>query len=899
MSMWSPDETSLLQIVSVIIDSLSPLQDKRSDAMKALETFKLQPEFWNYLCYLLTEADSNMSLSSQLPLHDVQNCRAAAGMILKNSLLQGTKDYDLSYVKFNIVKGLLSDNSLISNITGIVITTLFSSYYRQNREDPTGVEILSQLLELMSNGKEASAKALSKIMEDNAQFFLLEWSGSVKPMDTLVSSFLMLMVSNSSPIVRAESIKCLNQVIPLQTQSFIVKIDEFLHNIFQLAQNDKCDLVTIQICVSLVEFLEFRPDKLIDHLNGILNFVLHVISTAPNETVALQASEFLLAFVSNSHIPESAVNPFVNEMVPILLSKMVHDEEEILMFEASNEDDADLEDKDEDIRPAAAKISKKRDDMGGEDDETSEDDDDFDTQWNLRKCCAATLDIITSILPREVLSVGFPILRAHLGAEQWFVREATILALGAIADGGIRYFSDQLPALIPFPLDKLNDEWAPVRTITCWTLSRFSSWILADNTQFLMPVLESIMTVLMDKKKMVQEAAISSVAVFIENCDAELVEALLYSELLAKFHQCFQLYKKKNLIILYDAVGRLAEKCEFDELAMNSILPHLIDKWGLLSDSDKELWPLLECLSYVAASLGEKFAPMAPEVYHRAWRILVHCVELEARSHYDPTVEVPAKDFTVTSLDLIDGLVQGLGPGSQGLIFPEGDKTAFQVLIQCLQDQVHEVRQSAFALLGDIVFFYDAALFGDVLVDFLKYISTELMHNDDSEATPSVNNAVWALGLISERIDLAEYVIDLSRVVLDNFCDTTRVIHSSVIENLAVTIGRMARFHPEVFTSGPFAHDVSWARWCAHAMNLSDPEEKTAAYLGFIKILNFTDTVNTMSSSTLHDFLKGISQDVDITDFAEDLYAFFTIHSETLQLLKLSQHEMEFLNQFS
>ncbi|CEP60026.1 Kap104p LALA0_S01e01332g [Lachancea lanzarotensis] len=900
MSNWIRDDTSLLQIVAVIADSLSPMQEQRSHASGLLESFKMQTEFLNYLCYLLTEADTDTLLNSQYPFLDVQNYRAAAGMILKNCLLGDSRSYDLDYVKKNIAKGLLTDVPLISNITGIVITTLFSTYYRKNREDPTGVELLSQLLALMANGQLASAKALSKIMEDNAQLFLLEWSGLVKPMDTLVASFLSFSISDSSPDVRAEAIKCLNQVIPLQTQSFIVRIDEFLSNIFQLAQNDQSDIVVLQICISLIELLEFRPDKLINHLSGIIGFAMHVISSSSSQETALKAAEFLLAFASNSYIPESNVKPFINDVVPVLLSKMAYDEDEIIVFEASNDDDAELEDRDEDIKPATAKKSRKRDNSGVDDEYADDEDDDvgeFDTQWNLRKCCAATLDVLTSILPRDVLFIGFPILRERLSSEHWYVREAAILAFGAMADGGMRYFADQLPALIPFLLEKLNDKWAPVRTITCWTLSRFSTWILADNTQFLMPVLESLMNSLLDKKKMVQEASISSVAVFIENCDAEIVETLLYNDLLIKFDECFQLYQKKNLIILYDAVGRLAEKCEFDEAAMNSILPHLIKNWGSLSDADKELWPLLECLSYVAASLGEKFAPMAPEVYHRAWRILVHCVELETQSQSDPSMNVPEKDFTVTSLDLIGGLIQGLGPSSQELLFPGGDRSALQVLAQCLQDPVHEVRQSGFALLGDIAYSYEPILLSQHLVQFLNCISTEIMHNDDTEATPSINNAVWALGLISERIDLAEYIIDLSRVVLDSFCDTTRVLHSSVVDNLAATIGRMAKFHPEVFAAGVFAQDASWARWCEHASGLSDVEEKTAAYYGFVKIMNCTDTGRAMSSSTLHKFLKGVSHDVDIQEFVEDLYGFLMTHSSTLQMLKLSQEEMSFLGQ--
>ncbi|MCQ5114781.1 hypothetical protein NE601_17355, partial [Erysipelatoclostridium ramosum] len=75
----------------------------------------------------------------------------------------------------------------------------------------------------------------------------------------------------------------------------------------------------------------------------------------------------------------------------------------IVLLEASNDDDAFLEDKDEDIKPIAPRIVKKKEAGNGEDADDNEDDDDddedgdVDTQWNLRKCSAATLDVMTNI----------------------------------------------------------------------------------------------------------------------------------------------------------------------------------------------------------------------------------------------------------------------------------------------------------------------------------------------------------------------------------------------------------------------------------------------------------------------------------------------------------------------
>lgn len=79
-------------------------------------------------------------------------------------------------------------------------------------------------------------------------------------------------------------------------------------------------------------------------------------------------------------------------------------------------------------------------------------------------------------------------------------------------------------------------------------------------------------------------------------------------------------FKHKNLLILYDAIGTLADsvghhlnKPEFIELLM----PPLIQKWNELKDEDKDLFPLLECLSSVATALHSGFLPYAEPVFQR------------------------------------------------------------------------------------------------------------------------------------------------------------------------------------------------------------------------------------------------------------------------------------------
>ena len=68
---WVPNETSLSQLILLLRNSMSPVQQDRETAMDALETFQSQPEFLNYLCYILIEGASNPNIASQFQPHEL------------------------------------------------------------------------------------------------------------------------------------------------------------------------------------------------------------------------------------------------------------------------------------------------------------------------------------------------------------------------------------------------------------------------------------------------------------------------------------------------------------------------------------------------------------------------------------------------------------------------------------------------------------------------------------------------------------------------------------------------------------------------------------------------------------------------------------------------------------
>ena len=113
-----------------------------------------------------------------------------------------------------------------------------------------------------------------------------------------------------------------------------------------------------------------------------------------------------------------------------------------------------------------------------------------------------------------------------------------------------------LPELVPFLINCLSDKKALVRSITCWTLSRYSPWVLSQpHEAYLKPLMSELLKRILDSNKRVQEAACSAFATLEEEACTELVPYLGF--ILETLVFAFQKYQHKNLLILYDAIGEL------------------------------------------------------------------------------------------------------------------------------------------------------------------------------------------------------------------------------------------------------------------------------------------------------------------------------------------------------
>ena len=99
----------------------------------------------------------------------------------------------------------------------------------------------------------------------------------------------------------------------------------------------------------------------------------------------------------------------------------------------------------------------------------------------------------------------------------------------------------------------------------------------------------------LDNNKRVQEAGCSAFATLEEEAGAQLAPFL--EPIIRNLVFAFSKYQQKNLLILYDAIGTLADSVgeSLNNASLVEILmPPLIAKWNNLSDDDEDIIPLLE-----------------------------------------------------------------------------------------------------------------------------------------------------------------------------------------------------------------------------------------------------------------------------------------------------------------
>ncbi|KAJ5551827.1 Armadillo-like helical [Penicillium sp. DV-2018c] len=861
---WQPEEAPLRQLAGYLRDSLNGSNPQgRAQAEQMLAQATSSPDYINYITYIFSTPHP---VPAGINENEYSTVRFAAAVNVKTkiSLAYNTiSPQSLLYIKSAALLTLRDTDRNVSNAAGTIITAMVLQ---------GGLlawpEIVSELLTLVANAsqtgdvpmpaREAAMDAMLKVCEDNRKVLDRDYHGQ-RPLDMIIPSLLQFTSIESSRI-RVAALNAIHVFLPYKPEALMSSIDQFLSQLFNLA-GDNNSGVRQMVCQSFSQLLEAAPEKLVPHMEGLVNYILMQQQSTDDPELALDAAEFWIG-AGEQPLLKAELAPYMPKIIPVLLQGMVYDEDEVAQL-MDEQDDAEIEDRAEDMKPQFAKSKGNRlnmskpgeppmpvlvseddeDDLSEGEIEDSEFGDDPSGVWTLRKCSAAALDIFATVYHRPVFEILLPYLTETLRHEQWPNREAAVLTLGAVAEGCMDAIKPHLQTLVPYLITLLNDAQPVVRQITCWCLARYSGWAahIPDpevRARFFEPMMEGILQRMLDNNKKVQEAAASAFASLEEKAEEQLAP---YCEpILRQFVQCFGKYKDRNMYMLYDCIQTLAE-CVMSELAqphlVDMLMPALIGRYNIVSDESRELFPLLECLGYIANAYGDTFAQFAPPIFARCVKIIYANLQASIQSA-SYQYEAPDKDFLVTSIDLVSAIIQAIDPQKSGELVRTSQPSFFELLRYCMEDDGYEVRQSTYALLGDCaisIFPQMESSLSTIVPILIKQLDLDLIRDDDRHTGFSVlNNACWSCGEIAvhENAPLAPYAEQLYRGLL-NIIINEEVI-DSVNENAALALGRLGfccsdQIAPHLSEcSGSFLRSMD---------KIDFTREKASAFLGFNQIV--------------------------------------------------------------
>lgn len=109
----------------------------------------------------------------------------------------------------------------------------------------------------------------------------------------------------------------------------MLHIDDFIQNLFFLT-NDNDPEVRKNICRAIVMLLDVRMDRLVPHMNNIIDYMLQRTQDA-DEGVSLEACEFWLS-LADEPVCKEALEPHLNRLIPVLVRGMKYSEIDIILL---------------------------------------------------------------------------------------------------------------------------------------------------------------------------------------------------------------------------------------------------------------------------------------------------------------------------------------------------------------------------------------------------------------------------------------------------------------------------------------------------------------------------------------------------------------------------------------
>jgi hypothetical protein len=841
---FTPSEGDLKGVIELMNMAQSPDNQVQKQVFQQLEQLEQNPEFFTlHLTFILCQCTDEQV--------GVMN-RWLAGILLKTTLRKSSKrifqqlpQQFRAYIMENALRMLGDSNKNIRRVAGSIVTTALNT---EQNEPLSKWPALIRNLATMSVSPSAPAVegafyCLSLICEDSAREMHEDPN---QPLNELLPHFVSHL-GNASSMLRRLALTCIVHVLPFQPSVLDSLMGTLLQGLSALAK-DAEDETRKLVCQALCKFTELRFDQLLPMMGQIMEFMLFAMED-DSDVVAMEACEFWCVYCEYGDEAYGLLREFLPRLIPLLMSKMVYGDEELIDLDVDDVANAQVKDKSEDVRPMAHKSSLKGDEV---DTEGEEGDEGEATGLTLRKAAAGALDLLAFVIGKEMLPFYLPCLKQMtfdlIGNDaEWLRVECGILSLGAVADGLGKELKGYMGELFPFLVQATGHVRPLVRSIAVWAISQHSRWVCCTAqaaerggpAAFFQPALQTMLERMKDHNKSVQEAAVSALSKLIQTAE-ELIEPFI-GHIIPVLVHCHTFFQERNMYLLYDAISTLAESAgealERPEY-LAALLPPLLSRWEALGDMDRNLIPILETLASIGPALkGEQFVELGTSIFGRCLGMIETVLAVVPANVDDET----DTDFLVTALDVLAGLAEGLGPHFPSLVTASN---LVELLPHCIALQhLNSARQSTYALVGEMSKFCIAPMaselpgiieqmLGDICYDTGQDAEYSI---EDSNQNDCCNNAIWALGKIGKVVggpsmepNMASAMEKIGRAIVDQWAPTEIRI------NGAATMAQFALVCPETVSR---MIEPYFPHFCLQLMKIRHKGEVTDGYKGLCVVL--------------------------------------------------------------
>lgn len=895
---WVPSQQLLATLVNLLAHATNAQASVQNELFAQMQHYATQRDFNSYLVYILAHHGPVENLMQQgVSPAQVVATRQAAGFLLKSNIrlvYPSLHPQVQAYLSAQLVNAIGDNCEPVRDVVASCISTLVL----HNRHLVAFSGLITSLVLSLDSSRptylDGSLTVLSRLAEDAPNMLAEDPS---QPLDTLLPKIIPLC-RHQSQNVRARSLQILNHLILVMPPALQANVEVLCNTLFSVAE-DSSPQVRKRVCTAICLLLNTTPHALAPYINSIIEYMLQSSTYANEEvareasefwssfSTSKGAADALRPFLPRlvpvllqnmvySSLDKAAIDAAAgpDDFVPdkpedirprfhqprfretgsngtstlpenVTDSGLKGNSAHVPSIPGANghgENDSNG------IQSMNTSFDRSTDLPNGSHDVSDEDDEDDDggssvgqddadeAEWNLRRSSAAALDSLSCLFKDELLDILLPRLQEKLtDGDKWEQRECGVLALGAIAEGSYTGMSRHMRNIFPFLLHSASDQHYMVRCISCWTLARYAKWVINEQEDALyQQLLKVLLDRMLDRNKVVQKASCSALASLEDESGALLSSYLM--PILRALTVAFERYQQSNRIVLYDVVCGLADAVG-GELAtlehMNVLMPLLISQWNSVGDTDLAMLPILECLGLVFRALGVRSQQFAANIFSRCANIMDVVYSKEAQGEREDN----HVEFLISSLDLMCSLAEALGASVDPFVAKSGNgsKPLLPLLFVAMRDIRQEVRQSAFALLGE----FARARLPSLIPALPEYVRYTVDALDPGYMSVS-NNATWALG---ELIMMAGFLppnvpVDRETIqgtLLERAADplihvvNTSQLNKTLLENSAITLGRLGLVMPDAMSPklGTFAEAVF-----AHLRIIRDDVDKEQAFHG-------------------------------------------------------------------